>query len=134
MNRRPIGVLPFFFALALTGCNNDNVPAGYIGFEKGTAEWVYDKSKTTEEFSLKIVTGTKAGEDIPLVIESPNKSIVKLKTPAPQIPKGKKKTTLVFELYSSKIEKRVRFINITCAPKEHPNQIHKISIHLKSRM
>lgn len=90
MNRRPIGVLPFFFALALTGCNNDNVPAGYIGFEKGTAEWVYDKSKTTEEFSLKIVTGTKAGEDIPLVIESPNKSIVKLKTPAPQIPKGKK--------------------------------------------
>lgn len=45
MNRRPIGVLPFFFALALTGCNNDNVPAGYIGFEKGTAEWVYDKSK-----------------------------------------------------------------------------------------
>ncbi|WP_308777398.1 hypothetical protein [uncultured Bacteroides sp.] len=134
MNRRPIGVLPFFFALALTGCNNDNVPAGYIGFEKGTAEWVYDKSKTTEEFSLKIVTGTKAGEDIPLVIESPNKSIVKLKTPAPQIPKGKKETTLVFELYSSKIEKRVRFINITCAPKEHPNQIHKISIHLKSRM
>lgn len=126
MNRRPIGVLPFFFALALTGCNNDNVPAGYIGFEKGTAEWVYDKSKTTEEFSLKIVTGTKAGEDIPLVIESPNKSIVKLKTPAPQIPKGKKETTLVFELYSSKIEKRVRFINITCAPKEHPNQIHKI--------
>ncbi len=134
MNRRPIGVLPFFFALALTGCNNDNVPAGYIGFEKGTAEWVYDKSKTTEEFSLKIVTGTKAGEDIPLVIESPNKSIVKLKTPAPQIPKGKKETTLVFELYSSKIEKRVRFINITCAPKGHPNQIHKISIHLKSRM
>lgn len=134
MNRRPIGVLPFFFALALTGCNNDNVPAGYIGFEKGTAEWVYDKSKTTEEFSLKIVTGTKAGEDIPLVIESPNKSIVKLKTPTPQIPKGKKETTLVFELYSSKIEKRVRFINITCAPKEHPNQIHKISIHLKSRM
>lgn len=134
MNRRPIRVLPFFFALALTGCNNDNVPAGYIGFEKGTAEWVYDKSKTTEEFSLKIVTGTKAGEDIPLVIESPNKSIVKLKTPAPQIPKGKKETTLVFELYSSKIEKRVRFINITCAPKEHPNQIHKISIHLKSRM
>lgn len=134
MNRRPIRVLPFFFALALTGCNNDNVPAGYIGFEKSTAEWVYDKSKTTEEFSLKIVTGTKAGEDIPLVIESPNKSIVKLKTPAPQIPKGKKETTLVFELYSSKIEKRVRFINITCAPKEHPNQIHKISIHLKSRM
>lgn len=134
MNRRPIRVLPFFFALALTGCNNDNVPAGYIGFEKGTAEWVYDKSKTTEEFSLKIITGTKAGEDIPLVIESPNKSIVKLKTPAPQIPKGKKETTLVFELYSSKVEKRVRFINITCAPKEHPNQIHKISIHLKSRM
>ena len=142
MNRRPIGVLPFFFALALTGCNNDNVPAGYIGFEKGTAE-CSDKTQTILVKAMEHDYDNKTS-DASVLLDfknhnfifylSPNKSIVKLKTPAPQIPKGKKETTLVFELYSSKIEKRVRFINITCAPKEHPNQIHKISIHLKSRM
>lgn len=134
MNRKQMRVLPFFFALAMTGCNHDDIPTNFIGFEKGNTEWIYDTNKTAEEFSLKIITGSKTTEDIPLIIHCPNRSLIKLKTSNPHIPKGKKETTVTFELYSSKIEKRMRFINITCAPKKDPKQSTKISVRLKSKM
>lgn len=47
-------VLPFFYALLISACsNNDNYPKEYIGFEKQFISHTYDTKNEEETLTLK---------------------------------------------------------------------------------
>ena len=49
-------VLPFFYALLISACsNNDNYPKEYIGFEKQFISHTYDTKNEEETLTLKII-------------------------------------------------------------------------------
>ena len=57
-------VLPFFYALLISACsNNDNYPKEYIGFEKQFISHTYDTKNEEETITLKIIAAEKQDTD-----------------------------------------------------------------------
>lgn len=64
-------VLPFFYALLISACsNNDNYPKEYIGFEKQFISHTYDTKNEEETLTLKIIAAEKQDTDRKLTISS----------------------------------------------------------------
>lgn len=65
-------VLPFFYALLISACsNNDNYPKEYIGFEKQFISHTYDTKNEEETLTLKIIAAEKKRENYPSAGQKP---------------------------------------------------------------
>ena len=85
-------VLPFFYALLISACsNNDNYPKEYIGFEKQFISHTYDTKNEEETLTLKIIAAEKQDTDRKLTISSStNNNSFHIQNAHPVILKGKK--------------------------------------------
>ena len=57
------GAVGLFFILAACGNDNSNYPEEYVGFDKATKNYSFDKNKDTDEFEIKIIAAEKKNED-----------------------------------------------------------------------
>ena len=57
------GVAGLLFILAACSNNSSSYPEEYVGFEKATKNYSFDKNKDTEEFDVKIIAAEKKNED-----------------------------------------------------------------------
>ena len=53
--KKMAGAAAILFILAACSENNSNYPEEYVGFEKATKNYSFDKNKDTEEFDVKII-------------------------------------------------------------------------------
>lgn len=53
------GTVAILFILAACSENNSNYPEAYVGFNKTTKNYSFDKSKDVEEFDIKIIAAEK---------------------------------------------------------------------------
>lgn len=85
-------VLPFFYALLISACsNNDNYPKEYIGFEKQFISHTYDTKNEEETLTLKIIAAEKQDTDRKLTISSStSNNSFHIQNAHPVILKGKK--------------------------------------------
>ena len=57
------GAVAILFILAACSENNSNYPEEYVGFDKTTKNYSFDRSKDVEEFDIKIIAAEKKKED-----------------------------------------------------------------------
>lgn len=53
------GAAAILFILAACSENNSNYPEEYVGFDKTTKNYSFDRSKDVEEFDIKIIAAEK---------------------------------------------------------------------------
>jgi len=66
------GTAGLLFILAACSNNSSSYPEEYVGFEKATKNYSFDKSKDTEEFDVKIIAAEKKNEDREVLINGIN--------------------------------------------------------------
>ena len=57
------GAVGILFILAACGNDNSNYPQEYVGFDKATKNYSFDREKDMEEFDVKIIAAEKKNED-----------------------------------------------------------------------
>ena len=62
------GAVAILFILAACSENNSNYPEEYVGFDKTTKNYSFDRSKDVEEFDIKIIAAEKKKEDREVLI------------------------------------------------------------------
>ena len=62
------GAAAILFILAACSENNSNYPEEYVGFDKTTKNYSFDRSKDVEEFDIKIIAAEKKKEDREVLI------------------------------------------------------------------
>ena len=120
-------VLPFFYALLISACsNNDNYPKEYIGFEKQFISHTYD--------TLNIIAAEKQDTDRKLTISSStNNNSFHIQNAHPVILKGKKSVKIDIILYPKQIKSVQRIIRLICTPDGKDAKISEISIRLQKK-
>ena len=122
-------VLPFFYALLISACsNNDNYPKEYIGFEKQFISHTYDTKNEEETLTLKIIAAEKQDTDRKLTISSSTSQ-----NAHPVILKGKKSVKIDIILYPKQIKSVQRIIRLICTPDGKDAKISEISIRLQKK-
>ena len=66
------GTAGLLFILAACSNNSSSYPEEYVGFEKATKNYSFDKNKDTEEFDVKIIAAEKKNEDREVLINGIN--------------------------------------------------------------
>lgn len=128
--------LPFFYALMLCSCGNDkeDYPKGYIGFERGSLEHIYDPNHQEESFTLKIVAVDKVTEDKKIRLSCTSESqAIRVENTSPIIEKGKKSTHVKVTLYPQRVSAAQRVLHFTCIPEGKDTKISEITIRLKKK-
>ena len=107
-------VLPFFYALLISACsNNDNYPKEYIGFEKQFISHTYDRKLT--------------------ISSSTSNNSFHIQNAHPVILKGKKSVKIDIILYPKQIKSVQRIIRLICTPDGKDAKISEISIRLQKK-
>ena len=57
--KKMAGAAAILFILAACSENNSNYPEEYVGFDKTTKNYSFDRSKDVEEFDIKIIAAEK---------------------------------------------------------------------------
>ena len=114
-------VLPFFYALLISACsNNDNYPKEYIGFEKQFISHTYDTKNEEETLTLKIIAAEKQDTDRKLTISSStSNNRFHIQNAHPVILK--------------QIKSVQRIIRLICTPDGKDAKISEISIRLQKK-
>ena len=109
-------VLPFFYALLISACsNNDNYPKEYIGFEKQFISHTYDTKNEEETLTLKIIAAEKQDTDRKLTISSStSNNSFHIQNAHPVILKGKKSVKIDIILYPKQIKSVQRILRLIC--------------------
>ena len=111
-------VLPFFYALLISACsNNDNYPKEYIGFEKQFISHTYDTKNEEETLTLKIIAAEKQDTDRKLTISSSTSN----------------NSFHIQNLYPKQIKSVQRIIRLICTPDGKDAKISEISIRLQKK-
>ena len=66
--KKMAGAAAILFILAACSENNSNYPEEYVGFDKTTKNYSFDRSKDVEEFEIKIIAAEKKKEDREVLI------------------------------------------------------------------
>ena len=66
--KKMAGAAAILFILAACSENNSNYPEEYVGFDKTTKNYSFDRSKDVEEFDIKIIAAEKKKEDREVLI------------------------------------------------------------------
>ena len=114
------GTAGLLFILAACSNNSSSYPEEYVGFEKATKNYSFDKNKDTEEFDVKII----AAENMPgkaAIFSIENKTVI--------IPAKKKSANLRVKIYPKRMTDKAEF-RIVCTPKDKEGKKTQITIHL----
>ena len=126
------GVAGLLFILSACSNNSSSYPEEYVGFEKVTQNYSFDKSKDTEEFSVKIIAAEKKNEDRVLIngINMPGKAVIfSIEDKTVIIPAKKKSANLRVKIYPKRVTDNAQF-RIVCTPKDKEGKKTQITIHL----
>lgn len=127
------GAISILFIFASCGDNNSNYPQKYIGFDKTTKDYTFDKSKDVEEFDVKIIAMEKQDEDREVIINGitmPGKEAVFSITDRKiVIPAKKKSANVRVRIYPKKIKNKTNF-RIVCIPQDKEAKKTEIRINL----
>ena len=106
---------------------------GYVGFEKATKNYSFDKNKDTEEFDVKIIAAEKKNEDREVLINGINMpgkaAIFSIENKTVIIPAKKKSANLRVKIYPKRVTDKAEF-RIVCTPKDKEGKKTQITIHL----
>ena len=91
----------------LAACSNNSSPEEYVGFEKATKNYSFDKNKDTEEFDVKIIAAEKKNEDREVLINGINMpgkaAIFSIENKTVIIPAKKKSANLRVKIYPKRV-------------------------------
>ena len=100
------GAAAILFILAACSENNSNYPEEYVGFDKTTKNYSFDRSKDVEEFDIKIIAAEKKKEDREVLINGvsmPGQTVVfSIEDKKVIIPAKKKSANLHVKIYPKK--------------------------------
>ena len=129
------GTAGLLFILAACSNNSSSYPEEYVGFEKATKNYSFDKNKDTEEFDVKIIAAEKKNEDREVLINGINMpgkaAIFSIENKTVIIPAKKKSANLRVKIYPKRVTDKAEF-RIVCTPKDKEGKKTQITIHLKS--
>ena len=120
------GTAGLLFILAACSNNSSSYPEEYVGFEKATKNYSFDKNKDTEEFDVKIIAAEKKNEDREVLINGIN---MPGKAAIFSIPAKKKSANLRVKIYPKRVTDKAEF-RIVCTPKDKEGKKTQITIHL----
>lgn len=129
-------VAGLLFILTACGESNSNYPKDFIGFDKATRNYAYDKSKDSEEFDVKIIAADKEDRDRVVLItgiDMPGKgNIFSVQEKRIIIPAKKKAAYVHVTIYPKRIKGKGEF-RLVCTPQEKDAKKTQITIMLESR-
>ena len=127
------GTAGLLFILAACSNNSSSNPEEYVGFEKATKNYSFDKNKDTEEFDVKIIAAEKKNEDREVLINGINMpgkaAIFSIENKTVIIPAKKKSANLRVKIYPKRVTDKAEF-RIVCTPKDKEGKKTQITIHL----
>ena len=110
------GTAGLLFILAACSNNSSSYPEEYVGFEKATKNYSFDKNKDTEEFDVKIIAAEKKNEDREVLINGINMpgkaAIFSIENKTVIIPAKKKSANLRVKIYPKRVTDKAEFRNI----------------------
>lgn len=126
------GTAGLLFILAACSNNSSSYPEEYVGFEKATKNYSFDKNKDTEEFDVKIIAAEKKNEDREVLINGINMpgkaAIFSIENKTVIIPAKKKSANLRVKIYPKRVTDKAEF-RIVCTPKDKEGKKTQITIH-----
>jgi len=130
------GAIGLLFVLASCGDSNSNFPQEYVGFDKTTLNYSFDKSKDSEEFDVKIIAADKKNEDREVLINGvniPGKAIVfSIEDKKVIIPAKRKSANVRVKIYPPRIKNKAEF-RMVCTPQDKDAKRTQITINLTPR-
>ena len=125
------GTAGLLFILAACSNNSSSYPEEYVGFEKATKNYSFDKNKDTEEFDVKIIAAEKKNEDREVLINGINMpgkaAIFSIENKTVIIPAKKKSANLRVKIYPKRVTDKAEF-RIVCTPKDKEGKKTQITI------
>lgn len=136
LSRTLAGIAGLLLTLAACSDNNSGYPKEYVGFEKSSLNYSFDKSKETEVFNVKIIAAEKNNEDREVLVNGVNKpgatAFFKIKEKKVIIPAKKKSATLQVTIFPKRIAGKADF-RIVCDPKSKDGKKTQIIVHLSPK-
>lgn len=130
------GTVAILFILAACSENNSNYPEEYVGFDKTTKNYSFDRSKDVEEFDIKIIAAEKKKEDREVLINGvsmPGQTVVfSIEDKKVIIPAKKKSANLRVKIYPKKIKNKAEF-RIVCIPQDKKAKRTQITVYLQPK-
>lgn len=124
--------------LILTSCsqNNSNYPEEYVGFDKVKVEFTFDTSKTSEEFTVKVIAAEKKNEDrkvhITGTVVPGEEAVYSIEDKKLIIPAKKKSANVRIKIFPKMIKKPKEF-RLVCNPKDKAAKKTQMTIRLIPR-
>lgn len=127
------GAIGILLTIAACGESKSNYPEEYIGFDKTTINYSFDKNNETEEFDVKIVAAEKSNEDREVLINGitmpGHNTVYRLENKTIVIPAKKKSAKLRVTIYPKRIQKFEEF-RIVCTPRNKEAKKTQITVRL----
>ena len=118
------GTAGLLFILAACSNNSSSYPEEYVGFEKATKNYSFDKN---------IIAAEKKNEDREVLINGINMpgkaAIFSIENKTVIIPAKKKSANLRVKIYPKRVTDKAEF-RIVCTPKDKEGKKTQITIHL----
>ena len=125
-----VGIL---FILAACGNDNSNYPQEYVGFNKATKNYSFDKNKDTDEFEIKIIAAEKKNEDREVLINGINlpgqAAVFSIEDKKVIIPAKKKSANLRVKIFPKRIKNKAEF-RIVSIPQDKEAKKTQITVYL----
>lgn len=129
-----------FTALCVVACsdNKSDYPKNYLGFERSTENYTYDKKEREIEYTVKIIAVNKEKEDRTVTIESPQKinrpglpsaDFFRIETPKIMIKANHNSAHATIRIFPEKIGIN-DYIRLTCRPTDKKGETSSLSIRL----
>lgn len=130
------GVVGLLFILASCGDSNSNYPQEYVGFDKVTKNYSFDREKDSEEFDLKIIAAEKKDEDREVLINGiiipGRETVFSIENKKVIIPAKKKSANLHVKIYPKRIKSKTEF-RIVCIPQDKEAKRTQITVYLSPK-
>ena len=130
------GAVGILLILAACGNDNSNYPQEYVGFDKATKNYSFDREKDMEEFDVKIIAAEKKNEDREVLINGvgmPGQGTVfSIEDKKVIIPAKKKSANLRVKIFPKRIKGKAEF-RIVCTPQDKEAKKTQITVHLEPK-
>ena len=127
------GAVGILFILAACGNDNSNYPQEYVGFDKATKNYSFDKNKDTDEFEIKIIAAEKKNEDREVLINGINlpgqPAVFSIEDKKVIIPAKKKSANLRVKIFPKRIKNKAEF-RIVSIPQDKEAKKTQITVYL----